>query len=632
MADLKSKPHRDASRRSRSSPRQGVTLDNSASGSKVKRCGECTRVLIHTKETIHNGLQLIRVKYGLPYCELPDCDSSSLSRFLAFLLLQGKVRDPVEFPRRQVKDTDGLCRLQRLRRHERWELAHSVGSIKRNLPASCRRCTPSVRKSWEAQARSQPPPTTPEYLDHVRRQVTRIFSSGWDREYESFVGSHLPNPSARMPRLSRADHLWARRREEFVSGCLDEGVSPTLFTGRYKEVPTPGKMRPMLIYDENCDLLAPLHRLLYSVLERRTNWLLVGPPTEQRVASTCTNEYQTSVDLVSATDGLSHEVSETILDTLFFTSVKIPRSLRALAKASLSPLFKDAEGVWRRVRHGQMQGAYLSFPLLCLHSFCAASWAARDCEDARFLVNGDDTVISAGREIIANDYPSGYRLNDGKTIRAKGVVEVNSTVFLKRGGRWREVRHLRRGGALSSDYAGMRHMASAVLAAGNAWVDAFVRSRIGAKWGFLPSQLGMYTHPSHLREKGLIRGRYRQYTDLPEPVVKQDESMLRRLAGEPSLAESEALRALLWETGRLGGLKRDVPTMSLWKVRRSYRYYSALPRSFCTFVGYGKRRELILRRENKARFYLVPAEYETEEERLGLYRLELFRQELLAGL
>jgi len=44
-------------------------------------------------------------------------------------------------------------------------------------------------------------------------------------------------------------------------------------------------------------------------------------------------------------------------------------------------------------------------------------------------VNGDDTIISAARDVTVQDYPSGYRLNDDKTIRAKNVVEVNSPVF-----------------------------------------------------------------------------------------------------------------------------------------------------------------------------------------------------------
>lgn len=597
-------------------------------------------MLIHTKETIHNGLQLIRVKYGLPYCELPDCNSGDLSRFLAFLLLQGKVRDPVEFPRRSVpalqgsvEEIDGLCRLQRLRRHERWELAHSVASIKRSLPAGCQRCTPSVRKGWEASVRSKPPPTDPLYLDHVRRQVTRIFTSGWDGRYDSFVESHLPNASARKPKLSRADKLWAGRREEFRRGCTVEGVSPTLLTGRFKAIPTPGKSRPMLIFDESSDLLAPLHRLLYNVLESRTDWLLLGPPTEKRISSTCTNLHQTSVDLVNATDGLAHDISETILDTLFFTSVKIPRSIRSLAKASLSPLFEDSEGVLRRVRHGQMMGSYLSFPLLCLHSFCAASWAARDCGEARFLVNGDDTVISANRVIVGTDYPLGYQLNDNKTIRAEKVVEVNSTVFLHRGGRWREVRHLRRGGGLSSDFAGMLHMASAVAKAGESWVDAFVRARIGRKWGFLPDQLGLVSYSAFKRGKSLVRNPLypRAYTDLPTPEFSQDEQGLRRLAGKPTPEEAESLRAHLWVSGRLGDCKRSIFSPSVWKVWKSYAYRSAPPISYCSYVGHGKRRELVLRRQKKPDWFLVPASYESEEERLGLFCLELFRRELLAG-
>jgi len=369
------------------------------------------------KETVHNGLLQVRVRYGLPYCELPDCELVELGRFLSFLLLQGKVRTSVAFPRRQVRGKDGLCSLQRLRRHERWELAHSLASIKRNLPAGCSRHTPSCQQSWEAAVTSQPPPPSDEYLRFVRSEVTRIFPSFWDRDYGRFVGDHLPNSSARLIPKTRGDLLWAGRRSEFLNKCLTETeVSPEI-KARYKEVMSAGKRRPLLIPDEQIDLLGPLHKCIYAAL-RKCDWLLCGPPTEERMTSVLTGRYQTSVDLVAATDNLHLTVTRTILDALFFTSVKVPRSIRRLAYGSLALLFEGTGGASKMVLHGQMMGTYLSFPLLCVHSYCAARWAARDEVNARFLVNGDDTVISAARPIVAMDYPHGYLLNDLKTIRA----------------------------------------------------------------------------------------------------------------------------------------------------------------------------------------------------------------------
>jgi len=397
---------------------------------------------------------------------------------------------------------------------------------------------------------------------------------------------------------------------------------------RYKEVMSAGKVRPLLIYDENVDLLGPLHKLMYSHL-RRFDWLLCGPPTEERMASVCVREYQTSVDLVNATDGLHHSVAEAILQCAFFTSVKIPRSLRTLALASLSPLFVGAGGMLRRVRHGQMMGAYLSFPLLCLQSYCAATWAARFDKHARFLVNGDDTVISASRGITVQDYPSGMRLNSDKTIVARNVVEVNSTCFLRTGGRWRVVRHLRRGGA-PVDYQGMLHMAKAVLEAGPQWVDAYQRARIGRRWGFLPSQIGHTTYAAYLRERQMLRRRIP--TALPREDSRSDETSLRRIYGrDPTPVEVEALRHFIWENGRRGGLKRDVFSPSCGKIRRTYAYRVRPCSSYLSYVCCRVMNQLNDTGRKSASFFLLPEEFETEEEMRAEEEMVHWRLSVRAG-
>jgi len=597
------------------------SVNNSSRGLTVKRCVDCSRCNRLTKETIHNGLLLIRVRYGLPYSELPSCNPGELSRFLSFLLLQGKERASVAFPRRQRRGDDGLCFLQRLRRHERWELAHAVSSIKRNLPSGCMRHTPSVRQQWEANVLSQPQPSSPEYLAHVRRVATRVFTPGWDRKYHDFVGRFLPNPTARACK-GRADLLWSGRRDEFLTlTTSEEGSGPLDFHARYKEVMSAGKRRPLLIFDENNDLLAPLHSTMYSYLCKQ-DWLLCGPPTEKRMTSVCSGRYQTSVDLVAATDGLNHDVAQALLDCAFFTSVKVPRRLRRLAKSSLEPRFVSSSGKVERVRHGQMMGSYLSFPLLCLQSYCAATWAARFDLDARFLVNGDDAVISASREVTVQDYPPGYRLNDDKTIRAENVVEINSTCFLKRGGRWREVRHPRRVGA-PADFPGMLHMAKAVCISPG-MVDAFQRCRIGRRWGFLPSQLGHYGYPAHLREQGL-RTR-RNWTPLPEASSEDffPEELVRVVGRDATPVEAESLRVAFWKHGRMGGSKRDVYSPSCGSVRRTYSYRKLPIRSRLSFVGRG-RPELSALRIKAPDFFLVPASWRSEEEERGLRDLERLR-------
>jgi len=601
-----------------------TTPDNSASGSGVKRCCACSKSLRITKEVIHNGLQLLRTRYGLPYCELPDCDPSSLGRFHVFLLEQGKERASVLFPRCQRRGENGLCRLQRLSRRQRWELALSVASIKRNLPAGCATHTPSARPAWEQNVSSSPPSLDPGYLLHVRREVAKLFPCGWDRKYERFVGDHLPNPTARKAKSSRADHLWRGRREEFLRLCLEETTElDEPLSGRYKDVLSAGKNRPLLILDERVDVLAPVHRMLFQHLADTTDWLLVGPPTEKRINSTCVHEVQTSVDLVSASDGLSHEVTSAILDTLFFTSVKIPRSVRRLAYGSLSPFFEDLEGGVSRVGHGQSMGSYLCFPLLCLHSYLAASWAARNCGDSRFLINGDDCLVSSVGDRVVQDYPKGYRLNYTKTTVSKNVAELNSTVFLQAGGKWREIRHYRRVGA-PSDFPGMMHMAKA-MGVDDRGQDAFSRTRIGRRWGFLPSQLGHTSYASYKRERQLRRTRL--FTELPiSPSQVAVPEGLRRVVGrDATTIEASILRDWFWSNGRMGGLKRDVWNPSCGSIRRTYRYRGVPCRSYCSFVG-NKRRRLCAASVKAPVFFLFPEGEETEEEGVGLMLLDLWRQ------
>nr|UJQ91976.1 MAG: putative RNA-dependent RNA polymerase [Botourmiaviridae sp.] len=598
-----------------------AALDNSASGSKAQTCHTCFRMARDTRETVSNGLRLIRVRYGLPYSELPYLEPSCLTRFLSFLLLQGQERASVLFPRRQRwgggADT---CVLQRLCRRDRWGLAHSVASIKRNLPSGCRRHTPSARSAWEANAYSNPPSPSSEYLRFVRSGTRKLFPFGWDREYESFVNSHAPNATARHSG-GRADRSWSRQcgggEELFRRQCLSNSLSRTVFRARYKEVLSAGKVRPLVIFDDKIDLLGPLHKMIYNHLST-FEWLLVGPPTEKKIASLCVGEYQTSVDLVSATDGLSLPVTDAILTSLFSKSVCIPAKIKLLAFSSLQPLVDGCEGMGE-VTHGQMMGSYLSFPLLCLQSYFAALWAVRGLE-AKILVNGDDTLISAPIAIDSSCYPEGFKLNSAKTIRAKNVAEINSTAFLRgKGGKWRVVDHLRRGGFLT-DYPGMLHAAAACRGS-LAWTDSFIRSRIGKKWGFFPSQLGLYDRSfvAFCREREL--GRRRLWTPLP---VLSNENDPELLAVRRELDPDEKLATTfhIVNFGRSGGMKRDQMRLSIGALRRTYMYRQSAPwrtQTYLSVLGGIKAKRLFVHKEEQVRY--VPQYYTSKREEDGIRAL-----------
>lgn len=228
------------------------------------------------------------------------------------------------------------------------------------------------------------------------------------------------------------------------------------------------------------------------------------------------------------------------------------------------------------------------------------------------------------------DYPSGMRLNSDKTIIARNVVEVNSTAFLRTRGGWREVRHLRRGGALT-DYSGMLHMASAVLKSGPQWVDAYQRARIGRRWGFLPSQIGHLSYAAYKRERQMLRRR--NFTALPSPTDVQDLTSLRKVTGrDPTPVEAEALRSFFWEHGRRGGLKRDVWDPSCGSIRRTYSYRARPCTSYLSFVVTKSMSRLQSQREKSSRFFLLPEEFETIEEMESAQNLAELRSMFCAGI
>jgi len=586
-------------------------------GSEAKTCRSCLRANYDTRETISNGLRLIRIKYGLPYVELPDLRPGELSRFLSFLLLQGRQRPSVKFPRRQRPSSDGLSTLQRLRKHERWELAHSVSSIKRNLPAGCLLCANTERSSWEANAFSLPPSPPSDYLRFVRKEVSKIFPYGWDRNYDDFVWRHVPNASARMNQ-PRADLYFAGKGKSFRRQCLTGKSIPIdePVRARYKAVMSAGKSRPLVIYDESVEILAPLHKVIDSHL-MKLPWRLVGPPTEKVISSACVYPCQTSVDLVSATDNLSLEVTEAILGTLLRKS-RIPGPVRLRAFQSLHPLI-DCGGEEKEVLHGQMMGSYLSFPLLSLHSYLAALWALGGREGT-ILVNGDDTLVSSSVFLEASSYPSGYKLNDLKTIRSETIAEINSTAFLRNSkGKWREIRHLRRGGFLTN-YSGMLHGAAAVRGSVE-WTNAFIRSRIGKKWGFLPSQLGLHpkSYPAFSRERSMSN---RIFTCLPGPP-KADSTLLLAVRRQLDPDETVAMFLHQWEHGREGGKKRDVFEPSVGSIRRTYAYRAVKPWSKFTFLSKLASLKVTARREEE-NLHFLPADYVSKREDEVLKELKLY--------
>jgi hypothetical protein len=329
----------------------------------------------------------------------------------------------------------------------------------------------------------------------------------------------------------------------------------------------------------------------------------------------------TSVDLVNATDGLPLEISRGFLEVANKNATYVPPEIMDFALSSLGSMVGG-----RMISHGQMMGIYLSFPLLCCHSYTAASWASRDV-DASFKVNGDDCVIFANRPVLSREYPPGYEINDNKTVRSQNVVEFNSTVFLTKRGGFREVRNLRRGGFDPSTFAGMIHGANACRKLGAKWVDAFVRSRIGTGWGFLPSQLGFLETKSHAafrRERELRERDRRQPSPLPEPPLVVSELLLMK-TGSPDTDEIAALISHQWQYGREKKKRDDVFSPSVGQVRKTYIYpkcreVTGRPRLIRRTYQVHLAELLLFRKEDKS-VYFVPREYTSEREERGVLDL-----------
>jgi hypothetical protein len=154
------------------------------------------------------------------------------------------------------------------------------------------------------------------------------------------------------------------------------------------------------------------------------------------------------------------------------------------------------------------------------------------------------------------------------------------------------------------DYPGMLHLAAAVRSRCE-WTDAFIRSRIGQRWGFLPSQLGL--HPMSYSAFARRRCMGRSHTDLPSMAPELPSSGLERRVGVPTADERDALVALLWEKGRPVGGKRPEPP-SQGKLRSTFSYSRRPAWSKLTYLCHlaftrGAKRE-------KRESYSVPAEYD----------------------
>jgi len=567
-----------------------------------------------TKETIRSGLKVVRIRFHLAKGELPDLGPADLGKYLLHLLSPpGEKPFPLPFPRAQLGWDGPFPHLVRLGRYDRWLFAQSLSSIKRALPnLTCEKHPPpSGFPAWKANAcQATPPEATPHFREFCRRQCRRFFPVGWDRNYTSFCESFIPSASAREEPLTTGSGWWASSssRTEFQV-AVRRGRMPSSVKGRfrlrYKEVPSTGKVRPLGIPSVEYDLLGPLHKAIYDRLSK-TGWLLKGPPKSSRIKRVCCYKWQTSVDLVGATDGLRLDVTEALLGVILSRATSIPGRVKQLACESLYPTVRGS-----RVTFGQMMGTYLSFPLLCLTSYCAAKWAARGSKSS-ILINGDDCLISSTSRDVLNRYPVGFRINTQKTCVSQVVAEINSTTFLRKGKVWKEVQNLRRGGGEAYTVEGLRHLATACIKAGPKWMDAFSLSGICKRYHVRMEDLGM---PSWIPNVYKQIRTQRWYRQLPPPCSVPLDDRLVQVSEETTYEEKVALYELLFNEGRKTNRQPSSRTfISSLSMKTARRYKYAL--SYRPKGLWEEERELLTPKRRKKWF--IPADYEGRERKVEM--------------
>jgi hypothetical protein len=139
------------------------------------------------------------------------------------------------------------------------------------------------------------------------------------------------------------------RHSDFLTTCLDGATRPLSVASSLTVVQSAGKPRPLSKFSADAIHLRPLHKAIYDKLSRE-KWLCRGDfttDTLQRAGfSFCEGETLTSGDYKSATDNLSIEVAEAILDELLRSTVSVPGSMKAYAMKILRPvLFSLTHGI-----------------------------------------------------------------------------------------------------------------------------------------------------------------------------------------------------------------------------------------------------------------------------------------------
>lgn len=317
-------------------------------------------------------------------------------------------------------------------------------SIKKLLPASCKCLKHGMLGDLRVRL-SRPPPSLPAgYLSFARKVSREIFTKGWDHQWGSKVSTFSPSLGSC---IGKSRKHGGQLSELAASGQLSWQESlnlplPGSLEGELLLVDSSGKPRPLTRFVSEAATLRPLHGLLYDTLSKQP-WLLRGEITAEKLRGAGFNrareEPLTSGDYKSATDNLSIEVAETILDVAWSSSKNVPASVFRYALAAQRPSlsYEDDEGLISTFvpTRGQMMGSYLCFPLLCLQNYIAFRYAefVAGVEGTPVLINGDDILfqseLSFSKRWMGIVGDLGLEVEPTKTSVSMEYGSLNSTLL-----------------------------------------------------------------------------------------------------------------------------------------------------------------------------------------------------------
>jgi len=319
----------------------------------------------------------------------------------------------------------------------RLALASTLTSGKKLLPDPCPGMVKMMTQSHKELMSTPfaPSDSLESFIDFCRGRVEKMFPFGWDEDYAKCIENvTLPlSAGVGLPRGEGgvASSGWAR--DDYVSACSTGNLEFKFPSSvNFQVVVAEGKARGITVTHKEHQVLKPLHNVLYDFLSRK-DWLLRGDarPDCFEDFEACRGEVFVSGDYESATDGLSTEVSEAILDTLLSKCRYTPEGVRRWALMSLRSEIRYEDGQVVEQQRGQLMGNLLSFPLLCLYNFLAFKFVVK--RRVPLKINGDDIVCRLTREEY-RDWEAGLKglglkLSAGKTFVHPRYFAVNSTYF-----------------------------------------------------------------------------------------------------------------------------------------------------------------------------------------------------------